>query len=519
VASISDVKRFKDIDESDNILVKELDEFKKVTPPEISNKLLDYIDIEGELLNALANRAVFFDTFLSRGVSPYLRMACDVEILDDAQKTVKLVQRPLSANGKLRYENLDVKYMDKAILEVYIESFPAEVTDRSQWRIERIDTPISLLFRKNKLAANYESYVYLSELSFERPMKFFYGDFLGKKVWSPMKDTFKGRVELYGATTGIDGYEDVSALSKDDYLRFIDSSSDLTVLEKVISRAKTVNLKDNNISTKRYAETSSSAPELKMLQGNDLELGVSDSTTTGKGVNSLGVKLLKKPEPAEVINPGPISMEIGEIIYTFNKAKFGLDEFEEGVYLCSTLTNATVYNSSDFPEFVTKFNITDPTFVVRDILYKKENPTGLAETHFNKFTLNYTPLASEIGKVVHGRFNAFSDITVYAADTTLHFSDKEDLLPYPANKVTNEIINPILVKPVSDDSPGVYISNLTNPSDVWEYSQSSYYPGTLSVTVKDKKPTGNTDNAILGETLTEESVGVIWYVILGFKPV
>lgn len=510
MANISDVKRFKDIDNSDNILVKELDEFKKTTYPEISNTLLDYVDLEGELLNALASRNVFFDTFLSRGISPYMRMACDVEVLDIPQKTVKLVQRPLVVNGKLRYENLDVKYMDNAILEVYIESVPAEVTNRSEWRVEGIDTPISLRFRKNKRATTYESYIHLNEITFERPMKFFYGDSGGERVWSPVEDSFKGRVEIYGATTGIDGYEDASALSKDAYLRFVNSADDLTVLSEEISRGKTINLRDNNISVKRYAQVNDASPDLKMTVGSDLELGVSDSGQIGRGVNNLGVKLLKKIETEEVEGRRLGSTDIGEIQYTYNKTRFGLNEFEEGEYICSTLTNETVYKSSDFPEFASKFNIQATTFVVKDILYKKDNPTGLADTHFNKFTLNYTQVPEEQGMVVHGRFNVFSSIEPYTNHS--HSSNVADLLIYPNPEEPNHI------KPAGEGEEGSFISDYRNINDYWEYSSSLYSPGTLSVTVKDKKPTGNTDNVILGETLLEESVGVVWYVILGFKP-
>ena len=86
MAIITDVKSFKKIENTDNIQVKEIDEFKKSNFLEIADTVSKYIDIGGELLNVLAQRNVFFDTFLSRGIYPYMRMACEAKLSDEATK-------------------------------------------------------------------------------------------------------------------------------------------------------------------------------------------------------------------------------------------------------------------------------------------------------------------------------------------------------------------------------------------------------------------------------------------------
>ena len=513
MADISNVKRFKEINDTDNILVKEIDIFKKSTYTEIANTVQKYIDIETEIENVLAKRSVFFDTFLERGISPYMRMTCDVQILDDIEKTVRLLQRPLSANGELRFQNISASYMEKAILEVVIESFPEEIIDRSEWRVEDIDTPLSIKIRRKEAQDTESSKVLLSDITFERPYKFIYGTFNRESVWSPVVDNFLGRVEAYGAATGLDGYVDYTPFDNDAYLRFISSTSSEEELLEKISRSKVIDIRKNNISKKIYTEENPTGSPSNTLDGIDIEFGVS-TVPIGTGINSLGVKLIKKIEiPVDIIyRPG--SEDIGNIKYTFNKTRFGLEEFEEGVFLCASITSNKVYNSDDFPEFVRLFNITTSTFTIQDLLYRKDNPFNLDDSFFSKVTLSYTPHAAEQGKVLAGKFNVQSSIGCYAYPNTkrhLHKSDAEDMLPYP--EPFN--IDTFIVFPVSDSEEGVYISDTRNLDSYYQISDSSYSPGDVSVIVNRNDSGGP---VVLGDHILEDRKGAVFYIVLGFIP-
>lgn len=518
MATITDVKRFKKIENNDNILVKEMAEFKKSNFLEIADTVSRYIDIGVELLNVLEQRNVFFDTFLSRGIYPYMRMACDVELYDEATKKITLTQRPLSINGKFRYEKIDTKYLENAILELYIDSVPAEFVDRSEWLVENVSISESEIYPIRKHGAHPEgevfllkSYLGLDELTFGRPMKFVLGLWNGMLSWSPVADSFSGRIEAYGSPTGVDGYLNYSTpYSEDSYLRFMSSSDALTSLYEHISRTKTIDIRKNNILETKYIEEDPSADVSNLLDGIDIEFGLS-TLTTGQGVDSLGVQLIKKIEIDTPVVYLPGSEDIGNIEFTLNKERFGLDEFEEGIFLCSTLTNAKEYTSSDFPDFVRLLGIRTSSFNVRDLLYRKDNPAGLSDELFEEFTLNFTPFEAEMGKVVNGKLNVLWNIDSYTGSGTRghyihsHISDSKkamDLVSYPTDTV--------VVKPVLESEEGVYIDDFRNPDTYFNPSDSKYVPGTVSLS--------GLPPSFLGSSIKVPRMGVVWYIILGFKP-
>ena len=402
MADISNVKRFKEINDTDNILVKEIDIFKKSTYTEIANTVQKYIDIETEIENVLAKRSVFFDTFLERGISPYMRMTCDVQVLDSGEKTLLLTQRALFANQKVRYENIDIKYMENAILEIVIDSFPSEITDRTGWRIERIETPTPLIFRRSTAINLQQSYVLISNITLGRPIKFSFSTFQSNNVWSPVFDTFLGSVQAYGASTGLDGYEPFLPSEGDSYLRFITSREELEALQESISRSKNIDIRKNNISKKIYVEENPIGNLNNTLEGIDIEFGVSN-IPTGKGVNSLGVRLIQKDELSEDRGFRIGSHEIGTIKASYNKLHKGLSEFLIGNFICATVDSDKEYLSKDYPYFVSKYNISSSTFKVKDYVFKVDNPFNLSLDKFSGYEVSHTNKVEEYGVVFSGK--------------------------------------------------------------------------------------------------------------------
>lgn len=507
MADISDVKRFKGISSTDNILVKEIDVFKKSNYNEIADTSTKYIDIDGLIDEALSKRSVFFDTFLERGIYPYMRMVCDVQVLNASDKTVRLIQRPLTINNQLRFENIDIKYFDNAILEVYIESLPTEIVDRDSWRLEDIDTPLNIKFRRQEANNIEESYVLLSDLTLLRPLKYFYGVFEEEAVWSPFPDSFSGRVEAYASSTGVDGYKDFSSFTKDAYLRFVSSNFNTNLLEENISRSKAIDIRKNNISKLLYVEENPSASESRTLQGIDVELTVS-TVPKGKGVDSLGCKLINKVDLQEDVPYRPGAQDIGTIKTSYQPRHFGLKEFDDGVFICASLDSDKQYVSKDFPEFVKKFNVRTNTFAVKDYVFKIQNPFNLPIEKFQNYSISHTTVNEEFGTVTPGKIGLSGLMDQLRIDRVT--SDTSDLLRTPTN-------NSLPGVNVELDPNGIEVVTIENLMECFGSSEANFLDSPSIPKLFFSRQQGGTLIPVSTDiTNRKPDIAVMFYVVVGF---
>lgn len=531
MANINDIKAFKDIILSDNILVKEGEIYKKSNFLEIGTTLIKYIDIESLIQESIKKKYMFFDTFKSREIYPLLRMTCDIEIISFSNKTLSLKQKPLAINGELRYNNITKDYLDKAILEIIIDKIPEEITGNyKDWLILKIDTPVELEFRKGKVSGD-DSFLLLSDITLGKPYKFFYSSYDSRNVWSPFKDRFSGRVECYNSATGLNGYQEYKVDNINSYLRFLNSSEDLENIEENISRSKIIKLRDNNILTKKYISEDEDALDITVLDGKDIEKGVS-TIKEGDGVNSLGVKFIRKPE---IIIEKPFkqgTQDIGEIKISFNKKFFGLKEFVIGNFICSSLDNDTEYNTEDFPEFAKIFGIKGKTFIVKEKVYKKQQPyiyiddsrykkkyLDISEDKFKNFRLVYAP--NNPGEVTIGKIGILSKAYKknYYDPTSLSdhkdISNSKDILSGKLNSLGDY---PQQYGISSKSSDAVEITSARNLADVMDISLSEYTPRTKGIELKQwEKDNNNTKDYPLGDEILNYRQGTIMYIILGFK--